>query len=83
LENVRIRERWVLSSSRKSELKRLAWCRQAGSLVSAASDESGEGGSPDRKRAVSSGEAISALRAGEIDNARRLRSRAANLIFVL
>src|ERR1700722_10402877 len=55
----------VLASSRaKIESKKRACCAQLGSLAKAANGEPGAGGRPARKRAVSSGVAVSALRAG-------------------
>src|ERR1700676_2280741 len=61
----------VLASSRvKIESKNRACCAQPGSLANAASGESGAGGRPARKGAVSLAVAVSALRAGATASAR-------------
>src|ERR1700749_641415 len=68
----------VLASSRaKIESKKRACCAQPGSLASAANGEFYAGGKPARKRAVSSGVAVSALRAGATGSARRTATSAA------
>src|ERR1022692_3375187 len=68
----------VLASSRaKIESKKRACCAQPGSLASAANGEPGAGGRPARKRAVSSGVAVSALRAGATGSARTTANSAA------
>src|SRR5579862_6322720 len=72
-------DRWVLSSWANIELNELACCCQLESLVSGASGESAAGGSPARKRAVSSG-VTSVPCAEATERASRLTSRAANLM---
>src|SRR5580692_9944585 len=76
-ENARISESLVLSSCPKMESKWRACSSQDGFLVSGASGESAAGGSPARKRAVSSGVAVSALRAGATVRASALVTSAA------
>src|SRR5580700_10071277 len=69
----------VLASSRlKIESKKCACCAQPGSLASAANGEFCAGGRPARKRAVSSGVAVSALRAGATASARKPAKTTAN-----
>src|SRR5579862_7551670 len=69
----------VLASSReKIESKKRACCAQPGSLASAANGEPGAGGRPARKRAVSSGVAVSALRAGTTASAKKPAKTTAN-----
>src|SRR5580704_7939693 len=68
----------VLASSReKIESKKWACCAHSGFLAKAASGESSAGGRPARKRAVSSGVAVSALRAGAAGSARTMANSAA------
>src|SRR6202044_1946766 len=69
----------VLASSRlKIESKKRACCAQPGSLASAANGEPGAGGRPARKRAVSSGVAVSALRAGATGSAKKTAKTTVN-----
>src|SRR5580692_6070739 len=68
----------VLASSRvKIESKKRACCAQPGSLASAANGEFCAGGRPARNRAVSSGVAVSALRAGAAGSAKTTANSAA------
>src|SRR5580698_10845531 len=69
----------VLASSRlKIESKKCACCAQPESLAIAANGEPGAGGRPARKRAVSSGVAVSALRAGAMASAKKPAKTTAN-----
>src|SRR5580700_7950772 len=69
----------VLASSRlKIESKKCACCVQPGSLASAANGEFCAGGRPARKRAVSSGVAVSALFAGAMASAKKPAKTTAN-----
>src|SRR5580704_1102728 len=77
LAKARTFERVLASSRLKIESKKRACCAQPGSLARAAKGEPGAGGRPARKRAVSSGVAVSALRAGATASARTTANRAA------
>ena len=61
----RIFDTWRCSSCANAVSKNLAWCCQAGSLVSGVSGELADGGIPARKRAVSSAVTTSAARAAQ------------------
>src|SRR5580704_14658695 len=75
-ENARIFDSLFLSVCPKMESKSRACCSQAGLLASDASGESAAGGSPARKRAVSFGVDVSALRAGAKLSASKPAARA-------
>src|SRR5580700_3214422 len=77
LEKARTFDSVVASSRAKIESKKRACCAQPGSLAKAANGEPGAGGKPARKRAVSSGVAVSALRAGAMASARTTANSAA------
>src|SRR5580704_11458949 len=77
LENVRTFASVLASSRAKIESKKRACCAQPGSLASAANGEFCAGGRPARKRAVSSGVAVSALRAGAMASVRTTANSAA------
>src|ERR1700723_2047864 len=78
LEKARTFESVLASSRLKIESKKRACCAQPGSLATAANGEPDAGGRPARKRAVSSGVAVSALRAGAAGSAKKPAKTTAN-----